>query len=193
VVPKLTQAVLASGSLNQNPQPVLATAELTLRPWEPSDAADVVAAYAGPDIQRWHGQTMTPDEAANWVRAWPRRWSEESAAGWAVTDGDQLLGRMSLNGLSLASGLAHVAYWVLPVARGRGVASHALQEITRWAFDDLGLHRLELEHSTRNEASCRVAARGGYDLEGTMRQQGLHLDGWHDMHLHAALAMIGRP
>jgi len=83
--------------------------------------------------------------------------------------------------------------WVLPVARGRGVASHALQEITRWAFDDLGLHRLELEHSTHNEASCRVAARGGYELEGTMRHQGLHLDGWHDTHLHAALAMTDRP
>jgi len=192
-VPKLTQAVLASGSLNQNPQPVLGTAELTLRPWEPSDAADVVAAYADPDIQRWHGQTMTADEAANWVRAWPRRWSEESAAGWAVTGSGQLLGRISLNGLSLSSGLAHVAYWVLPVGRGRGVASRALREVTRWAFHDLGLHRLELEHSTRNEASCRVAARGGYELEGTLRQQGLHLDGWHDMHLHATLAMTGRP
>ncbi|MGY2127682.1 GNAT family N-acetyltransferase [Blastococcus sp. SYSU DS0617] len=53
---------------------------------------------------------------------------------------------------------------------------------------DLGLQRLELQHSTRNRASCRVAEKTGFDLEGTKRRAGLHQDGWHDMHLHARLA-----
>jgi len=52
---------------------------------------------------------------------------------------------------------------------------------------DLGLHRLELRHSTANPASCRVAARAGFRLEGTLRSAMRHPDGWHDMHLHARL------
>lgn len=48
-----------------------------------------------------------------------------------------------------------------------------------------GFHRLHLDHSTRNHASCRVATKSGYLLEGTMRSAGLHDDGRHDMHLHA--------
>ena len=32
-----------------------------------------------------------------------------------------------------------------------------------------------------------MAAKAGYVLEGTRRQQALHWDGWHDMHLHARL------
>ena len=40
-------------------------------------------------------------------------------------------------------------------------------------------------HSTRNEASCRVAAGAQFLAEGTKRSACLHLDGWHDMHLHA--------
>lgn len=94
---------------------------------------------------------------------------------------------MSLRTIDLAEGLAEVAYWVLPAARGRAVAPRALEAVSRWSLDDLGLHRLELAHSTRNHASCRVAAKAGFLLEGTKRRQALHADGWHDMHLHALL------
>jgi RimJ/RimL family protein N-acetyltransferase len=62
--------------------------------------------------------------------------------------------------------------------------------VSRWAFA-FGLHRIEVHHSTRNPASCRVAERAGYPLEGTKRSQALHTDGWHDMHLHARLATDG--
>src|SRR5262249_1458548 len=48
-----------------------------------------------------------------------------------------------------------------------------------------GFHRLDLEHSTRNLTSCKVATKSGYLLEGTKRSARLHDDGWHDMHLHA--------
>jgi ribosomal-protein-alanine N-acetyltransferase len=74
------------------------------------------------------------------------------------------------------------------VARGAGVAPRALQAGTSWALGDLGLHRVELVHSTTNRASCRVAAKAGYELEGTKRGDLLHADGWHDMHLHAKIA-----
>ncbi len=43
-------------------------------------------------------------------------------------------------------------------------------------------------HSTRNEASCKVALAAGFAPEGTLRESGKHVDGWYDMHLHARLA-----
>ncbi len=46
---------------------------------------------------------------------------------------------------------------------------------------------MELDHSTLNHASCRVATKVGFVVEGTKRAQALHLDGWHDMHAHALL------
>ena len=65
------------------------------------------------------------------------------------------------------------------------MASGALAGRHRWAVDDLGLHRLTVTHSTENPASCRVAASVGYSAEGTSRSQQVHLDGWHDKHVHA--------
>ena len=49
------------------------------------------------------------------------------------------------------------------------------------------MHRIDVEHSTRNSASCRVAAKAGFVPEGTKMSAALHVDGWHDMHLHARI------
>jgi ribosomal-protein-alanine N-acetyltransferase len=92
---------------------------------------------------------------------------------------------MCVRRLDLDQGEGEAAYWVLPPARGRGVATRALRAVTDWMFTYVGLHRVYLEHSTRNEASCRVATGAGFVAEGTRRSACLHLDGWHDMHLHA--------
>ena len=48
--------------------------------------------------------------------------------------------------------------------------------------------RLEVWHSTRNAASCRVAEKAGFVAEGVKRHAVLHVDGWHDMHVHARIA-----
>ncbi len=121
-----------------------------------------------------------------WFDAYRQDWEREKGGHWAVArDGGEALGRIALGSVNLDHGMAGVGYWVLPAARGAGVASHALSTLSAWALYEIGFHRLHLEHSTRNHASCRVATKCGYLPEGTMRNAGLHDDGWHDMHLHA--------
>ena len=80
---------------------------------------------------------------------------------------------------------------MLPTARGRRIAPRALAALTTWSFGTLGLHRVELSHSTANVASCRVALSAGFAAEGTKRSEARHADGWHDMHLHARLDIDG--
>lgn len=116
-------------------------------------------------------------------------WRAETDASWAVTRAEtgQVLGYAAVREINLLYGYAQIAYWVLPDARGSGVAAVAVRGVTRWAFADVGLHRLEIVHSTQNPASCRVASKVGYEFEGVLRSAMLHADGWHDMHLHAAI------
>jgi len=176
---------LPPGSLAGRPFPTLDGTGLTLREWTPGDAPDVMAAFAVPDIQRWNRRRIDDlDEAGQLIAGWVANRARETGLAWAITDDEGLLGRIALRGLSLAEGLGVFGYWVLPRARGRGVATTALELVSAWAFDDLGLHRLELAHSVANPASCRVAERAGFVLEGTLRGALAHDDGWHDMHVH---------
>lgn len=194
-MPALVPPVLPAGVLAARRQPVLRRGALTLRPWTALDAPTLVTAYADPDIQRWHCRSLDEAEAVALVEVWAADWASETGASWAVTDGDgqDVLGRVGLRQADLPDGRAEVNYWVLPAARGRGVATAAVQTLAHWAFGEIGFQRLELVHSTRNRASCRVADATAFALEGTMLASTLHTDGWHDMHLHARLRTDRQP
>ena len=69
-----------------------------------------------------------------------------------------------------------LGYITAPSARGRGVATGMLDELTRWAFDELGALRITLIIDVENGASSRVAERCGYVLEGVMRSSYLKDD-----------------
>jgi [ribosomal protein S5]-alanine N-acetyltransferase len=172
-------------------QPVLrAEGPNTIRPWARTDAANVMEAFHEPSIQQWHMRRLdTEEEALAWLEAWHERWRAESDASWAVTraEGATLLGYVALRSVALEFGYAQVTYWVLPAFRGRRVATRASVAVADWAFAALGLHRLEVRHSTANVASCRVASDAGFEPEGTLRSALLHADGWHDMHVHARI------
>jgi len=187
-MPRLTDPVVAAGGLSRLAQPVLNIDDLVLRPWQREDAPAVVAAYADPNIRQWHARSMDLDEALAWIETWPLRWQNETDCGWAVAGEGVVLGQISLRGVNLDAGLSGISYWVMPHARGRRIAARALAAATQWAFSELGLHRTEILHSTRNLASCRVAERAGYVGEGVKRSEALHADGWHDMHQHARIA-----
>lgn len=189
-MPLLTTPALPAGHLRALTQPCLEVdTELRLRPWQPEDAAVVKAAFDDPGIQRWHPRRMDSlAEAAEWIADWDRRWTAETDVSWAVVGpDDRPLGQAGLREVQLFDGVAAMSYWVLPSARGAGVARRAAARVARWSLAELGLHRLALLHSTANTASCRVAARLGFALEGTLRGATRHADGWHDMHLHALL------
>ncbi|WP_055416051.1 GNAT family N-acetyltransferase [Streptomyces pactum] len=188
-MPYLTRPVLPAGSLSRTPQPTIPTGDgLVLRPWRTEDAPAVHAAFQDPVMHQWHIRAAdSEEEVRGWIAEWQQGWAGERNIQWAVADAadDRLLGRVALREVLLGDGVAEVAYWTAAAARGRGVAARATDTIARWALDEIGFQRLELTHAVANEASCRVARKTRFALEGTKRSALLHSDGWHDMHLHA--------
>ena len=184
-----TPQVIPAGQLSGSPQPVISAAPgLLLRPWTAADAPAFLSAYQDDEIRRWHTRRpCTEAIVREWFDAYHHDWDRERAGHWAIAQHDGgVLGRLALRGFNFDDGIAIAAYWVLPGARGAGVATSAVTALSAWALK-IGFHRLELSHSTRNHASCRVAIKSGYTLEGTKRSAAVHDDGRHDMHLHARI------
>lgn len=181
-------SVVPVGSMNQNDQPVFRlTSGFLLRAWQERDAEVLLRSCRDPDIQRWNRTGyLSPDEARKKIARWGQRWQEEEAAIWAIAAPNAgPVGLIGLGDIDLHGGSAEFLYWLLPEGRGHGAMVESTELISRWALDDLGLHRLRITHSVANPASCRVATKAGFPLEGTMRSALLHADGWHDEHLHA--------
>jgi RimJ/RimL family protein N-acetyltransferase len=70
-------------------------------------------------------------------------------------------------------------------AWGRGYATDAVRVRTRFAFGELGLHRIE--GHTMNPAMKRVYEKSGYRLEGVARGKFWRDGRWHDADLFAIL------
>lgn len=173
----------------------IAAGKYQLRPWTPRDLDAARVALTDPDIQRWRAPRPDDGNARHDPKAWLERrigfWAEGVHACFLVMDAvtGEVLGDVSVQHIDRTLRAAEVGYWLMPHARGRGVATHAVDTATRWAFGALGIHRMTLIHAAPNTASCAVAKRTGYALEGVMRD-GLLLpdEGFHDEHLHARLA-----
>ncbi|WP_280420870.1 GNAT family N-acetyltransferase [Nocardia carnea] len=135
------------------------TGNLLLRPWKPADAPAFFSAYQDGEIRRWHTRRpLAEAQVLEWFATYDQDWRQEKGGHWAVTRGrGEVLGRIALRDLDFDDGTGDIAYWVLPHARGAGVASRALSALTTWALDEIGFQRLQLDHSTHNFASCRVA------------------------------------
>ena len=77
------------------------------------------------------------------------------------------MGRITLNAIVRGPFLScSVGYWVNDADCGRGLATAAVGEIVRVAFDELGLHRVQAETLLHDVASRRVLERTGFGRIG---------------------------
>ncbi|MFF1448527.1 GNAT family N-acetyltransferase [Streptomyces sp. NPDC058274] len=177
---------------------------LRLRPWNAESDADAGAWLRGlsdPEFQRWNTPLKAVrdiDDARDSLRARAESAADGSGVSFRVTDAGTgvTLGHIGVNEIDHVIRVARVGYWVLPEARGRQVATRALLLAARFAFSELGLHRLELGHALGHDVSCRVAERCGFLWEGTLRGamfEAARSDAFRDVHLHARLATDPEP
>jgi RimJ/RimL family protein N-acetyltransferase len=153
--------------------PALADDVVRLRRWREPDVPAQLEAFSDPLFQRF--SDWAPQTEAD-ARAYLAEHEQARRAGTQIEfalvephHDDVVLGGASLNNVSLEQGRAAIGYWLARHARGRGVATHAVRLISRWAFEDLHLARLELTCSPDNRASQGVAERCGFTREGVLR------------------------
>ncbi|MGW2382790.1 GNAT family N-acetyltransferase [Streptomyces sp. NPDC001658] len=181
------------------PFPELHGHGLRLRAWDAESDVDVESWLRGctdPEFRRWNTPLIPvtdADSARASLLSKAAQAEDGSMATYCVTDAGTgvPLGQIGVNAIHEVLGRARIGYWVLPEARGQGVATRALALVTHWGHTDLGLHRLELDHAVGHDASCRVAERCGYRYEGTLRGSMFEAgrqDAFRDAHVHGRLA-----
>jgi len=69
----------------------------------------------------------------------------------------------------------------------KGATTEALRLLTRYLFESRNVNRIRLCIDVENGGSLKVAQKGGYKHEGTMRGCMYHRGRHHDMELYAIL------
>jgi RimJ/RimL family protein N-acetyltransferase len=139
--------------------PTLTDGRVTLRPIVPGDLAAIDAGVHDPDVVRWIGPAWPTDE----ILARLQRLAEEGSPTFVICEGaSDLQGLVWLNKPDPDPSTRSVGYWLLPEARGRGLATSAVRLISRWAIEAVGVTRLRLKTAPDNVRSQGVAERSGF-------------------------------
>jgi len=94
---------------------------------------------------------------------------------------ERLVGQITLGGIVFGAYRgAHIGYWIDQRVANRGYTTRAVKALTNFAFNELHLHRIEINLRPENAASKKVAEKSGYSYEG-LRPKYLHIAGdWRD-------------
>jgi RimJ/RimL family protein N-acetyltransferase len=139
----------------------------------PDHLAAFAALFDDPDVGRFTRLPTSPppDYAESWLCSYEEGRRDGTREAFAIVD----VATGSFLGIGVAPRIDREArtlelgYVVAAEARGRGIATQALQLLTRWSFDEVGALRSELFITADNEGSKVVAARCGYVREGVLR------------------------
>jgi RimJ/RimL family protein N-acetyltransferase len=154
---------------------VIAGGHVTLRPWERADTVFVFESCQDADIQRWTRvpRPYTALDAATFIERHARHQPEPDGAFFAVTrtDNGELLGSISFNHIEWTARRAEVGYWIAAEARRQGAAAAAVEAVSRWGFETLGLTQIELVAARGNGASQGVATKAGYTFSRVVKDE----------------------
>jgi RimJ/RimL family protein N-acetyltransferase len=180
------------------PDPQLRDDVVALRPWRDADVPAKLREFSDPVVQRFSWPLVEPyTEADAWAshREHQRAWQDGTGAEFAcVEPGDHaaVIGGASIYDIEASQRRACVGYWVAARARRRGIATHAVLLLARWAFDDLGIVRLQLTCGPDNVASQRVAECCGFTREALLRSHLPFKGGRRDTVVFSLLALENR-
>ncbi|GLC23535.1 GNAT family N-acetyltransferase [Roseisolibacter agri] len=171
--------------------PTLDTPRLRLRWLTPDDAPALFAIFGDPAVCRYWSRpplTDVPDAHALLAEI-AASFAERSLFQWGIAerDGGRLVGTCTLASLSPEHARAEVGFALARACWGRGYVAEALPAMVRFAFETLGLHRLEADADPRNAASIRALERVGFVREGHQRERYWMSDEWQDAILFGLL------
>ncbi|MGI5408598.1 GNAT family N-acetyltransferase [Streptomyces chartreusis] len=181
-------------------KPVLTGDRTVLRPFTEDDAAVMAEIIEDPEVVRFTGEA-SEEFSLGRLRSWyGSRSVQNDRLDLAVTDRatGELVGEVVLYEWDATARSCTFRTLIGPRGRGRGIGTEATRLIVGHGFEQLGLHRIQLEAYGHNPRALRVYEKVGFVVEGVRREADFRDGQWLDWVMMAVLdhewaAHHGRP
>jgi ribosomal-protein-serine acetyltransferase len=166
--------------------------EILLRPFRLDDAPGLYCAVRESlgelsPWMSWATDAYSEQTAREYISIARARWEEHTFYAFAVLRGDVLMGACTLSSIHPIYHFCNLGYWVRTSCHGQGIAGHAAKLVARFAFEYLGLIRVEIVISVGNRASLRVAEKIGAHYEGVLLNRMVVGKAVYDAHMYSLL------
>lgn len=170
-------------------KPVLTGDRTVLRPFTEADADAMWEIIGDPEVVRFTFEPTT-ELTREGLRSWYGvRTADPDRLDLAVTDRatGELVGEVVLYDGDPSARSCTFRTLIGPAGRDRGLGSEATRLIVGYGFDQVGLHRVQLEVYAHNHRARRVYEKVGFVVEGVRREAAWRDGAWVDDVLMAVL------
>ncbi|WP_084129934.1 GNAT family N-acetyltransferase [Demequina sp. NBRC 110055] len=164
------------------------TERLVLRRWEPEtdvDSYHALMTASADHLSPWmpwaRDEPLSLNEHLDWLRQCAR-WAADGTKGYLALlsrDDGRLIGSVGLHP-AREEEIREIGYWLAPAHQGHGYVTEAVKALTRVAFEDSRVTRVEILTLPENAAAIAVAGRAGFRREGITHDThaGVPMDLW---------------
>lgn len=170
----------------------LTDGEIVLRPFRFEDSTQLYQAVHE-SLQElspwmsWANQAYSVATAREYITITRARWEERTLFAFAITRGEEILGGCTLSSIHAVYQYCNLGYWVRTSQHGQGIAGRAAQLAARFAFEKVGLVRVEIVIAVGNQASIRVAEKIGAHYEGVLLNRMVVGKSVYDAHMYSLI------
>jgi RimJ/RimL family protein N-acetyltransferase len=166
-------------------KPTLIGDLVVLRPFHEDDYPAIVTALQDPEVLRLTGSGPYPwDETGHArLREWyATRNDQKDRLDLAVADRatGRWVGEVVLYKVDFTNANCTFRMLIGPGGRDRGLGTESVRLLVRYAFEQLGLHRIGLHVFPFNPRARRVYEKAGFQAEGVEREVLKTPEGWSD-------------
>lgn len=155
-----------------NKDTIIETERLILRQYKISDADDVVDGLNNLNVSRWLASVPFPytkEDALNYIN----NSIDNNLYDFAIVlkSENKVIGATQISNISLIHGTAGGGIWINEKYHGKGYGTEAWGARIKYAFEILGLRRLENGYFKDNISSFKMQEKFGYKNEGIRRKK----------------------
>ena len=151
---------------------IIETDRLILRQYKIEDTDDIVEGLNNLNVTKWMAGAPYPytkEDALYFIN----NSINKNLYNFAIVlkSENKVIGGTQLTNIDLNNGTAGGGIWINEKYQGQGYGSEAFGARIKYAFEVLGLRRLENGYFKENERSHKIQLRFGYKDEGIKRQR----------------------
>jgi [ribosomal protein S5]-alanine N-acetyltransferase len=155
--------------------PTLRGKRVHLRHLQEADSANLFAVFGDPEVMVYWSSAAWPDlqTAIEYIRSIQSEFAEKQLFQWGVcaAESNEIVGTCTLCSYNPEQLRAEVGIILGKKSWGLGLGTEALNLLIQFAFDEMGLERLEADVDPNNERSLALFDGRGFVREGLQRER----------------------
>lgn len=152
--------------------------DVSLRPLQSDDATDIYNTIVAQKeyLGRWLPFVAFTD-SVQFTQEFVDSSMKMEDETFTIRKDNKFIGLIGFKATDKGNCKTEIGYWLSSEYQGQGIVTRAVEQLCKYAFENLGINRIQIKSAVGNTQSSNIPKRLGFSFEGIERAGELFSDG----------------